>query len=35
YFNDTQRRATQKAAEIAKLKVERLVNEPTAAANRP
>lgn len=32
YFNDTQRRATQKAAEIAKLKVERLVNEPTAAA---
>ncbi|AHA30850.1 Hsp70 family protein [Exiguobacterium sp. MH3] len=32
YFNDTQRRATQKAAEIAGLKVERLINEPTAAA---
>lgn len=32
YFNDTQRRATQKAAQIAGLKVERLINEPTAAA---
>lgn len=32
YFNDTQRRATQKAAEIAGLRVERLINEPTAAA---
>lgn len=32
YFNDTQRRATQKAAEIVGLKVERIINEPTAAA---
>jgi len=32
YFNNRQRRATQKAAELAGLKVERLINEPTAAA---
>ncbi len=32
YFNDTQRRATRVAAELAGLKVERLINEPTAAA---
>ncbi|KTD86693.1 molecular chaperone HscC [Paenibacillus etheri] len=32
YFNDTQRNATKRAAEIAGLKVERLINEPTAAA---
>src|SRR5213595_385899 len=32
YFNDTQRQATMDAGEIAGLKVERLVNEPTAAA---
>src|SRR5258708_4570506 len=32
YFNDSQRRATKDAGEIAGLKVERLVNEPTAAA---
>lgn len=32
YFNDQQRRATRRAAELAGLKVERLVNEPTAAA---
>ena len=32
YFNDTQRQATKDAGEIAGLKVERLVNEPTAAA---
>jgi molecular chaperone HscC len=32
YFNDTQRKATKAAGEIAGLKVERLVNEPTAAA---
>ncbi|MCP4184254.1 MAG: molecular chaperone HscC [Hyphomicrobiales bacterium] len=32
YFNDIQRRATVAAAEIAGLKVRRLVNEPTAAA---
>ncbi len=31
YFNDNQRQATKDAAEIAGLKVERLVNEPTAA----
>ena len=32
YFNDTQRRATKTAGELADLKVERIVNEPTAAA---
>ncbi|THE12324.1 2-alkenal reductase [Bacillus timonensis] len=32
YFNDAQRKATQKAGEIAGLKVERIINEPTAAA---
>ena len=32
YFNDLQRRATLNAAKLAGLKVERLVNEPTAAA---
>jgi len=32
YFNDKQRRATRRAGELAGLKVERLVNEPTAAA---
>ena len=32
YFNDTQRRATKTAGELAGLKVERIVNEPTAAA---
>jgi molecular chaperone HscC len=32
YFSDTQRKATRAAGELAGLKVERLVNEPTAAA---
>ncbi|MFC4291534.1 Hsp70 family protein [Sphingorhabdus arenilitoris] len=32
YFNEQQRRATQKAAQMAGLKVDRLINEPTAAA---
>lgn len=32
YFNDRQRRATRRAGELAGLKVERLINEPTAAA---
>ncbi len=32
YFNDLQRRATRDAGRIAGLEVERLVNEPTAAA---
>ncbi len=32
YFNDRQRRATRRAGELAGLKVERLLNEPTAAA---
>lgn len=32
YFNDTQRKATKHAAELAGLKVERLISEPTAAA---
>ena len=32
YFNDSQRRATKEAGEIAGLKVERIINEPTAAA---
>lgn len=32
YFNDAQRKATRIAGELAGLKVERLLNEPTAAA---
>ncbi|MDC8105036.1 MULTISPECIES: molecular chaperone DnaK [Chryseobacterium] len=32
YFNDAQRQATKEAGEIAGLKVERIINEPTAAA---
>lgn len=32
YFNDTQRKATLDAARLAGLHVERLINEPTAAA---
>ena len=32
YFNDAQRQATKEAGEIAGLKVDRIVNEPTAAA---
>jgi len=32
YFNDAQRTATKEAGEIAGLKVERIINEPTAAA---
>ena len=32
YFNDSQRNATKVAGEIAGLKVERIINEPTAAA---
>jgi molecular chaperone DnaK len=32
YFTDVQRRATAKAGEIAGLHVERIINEPTAAA---
>ena len=32
YFNDSQRNATKAAGEIAGLKVERIINEPTAAA---
>ena len=32
YFTDAQRQATKDAGEIAGLKVERIVNEPTAAA---
>lgn len=32
YFNDRQRKATRRAGELAGLKVERLINEPTAAA---
>ncbi|MGV4599597.1 molecular chaperone DnaK [Ornithobacterium rhinotracheale] len=32
YFNDEQRQATKDAGEIAGLKVERIINEPTAAA---
>ena len=32
YFNDRQRKATRRAGELAGLKVERLLNEPTAAA---
>ena len=32
YFNDDQRKATIRAGELAGLKVERIINEPTAAA---
>eukprot|EP00624_Nannochloropsis_granulata_P004894 evm.model.NODE_34660_length_14896_cov_19.277256.2 len=32
YFNDAQRQATKDAGTIAGLKVERVINEPTAAA---
>ena len=32
YFNDAQRNATKKAGELAGLRVERIINEPTAAA---
>jgi molecular chaperone DnaK len=32
YFNDSQRQATKDAGEIAGLKVDRIINEPTAAA---
>lgn len=32
YFNDVQRKATKKAAELVGLQVERLISEPTAAA---
>lgn len=32
YFDDSERQATKQAGEIAGLKVERIVNEPTAAA---
>src|SRR5207253_3195515 len=32
YFNDAQRNATKKAGELAGITVERIVNEPTAAA---
>ena len=32
YFNDSQRQATRDAGKIAGLKIERIINEPTAAA---
>ncbi len=32
YFSDTQRKATRAAGELAGIRVERLINEPTAAA---
>ncbi|MGN0974803.1 MAG: Hsp70 family protein [Gemmiger sp.] len=32
YFNDRQRKATRRAGELAGLKVERIISEPTAAA---
>lgn len=32
YFNDVRRRATKRAGELAGLKVERIISEPTAAA---
>lgn len=32
YFNDIQRKATKRAAKLADINVERLINEPTAAA---
>lgn len=32
YFNDSQRKSTKDAAEIAGIEVQRIINEPTAAA---
>ena len=32
YFNDSERQATKDAGRIAGLEVERIINEPTAAA---
>jgi len=32
YFNDSQRQATKDAGKIAGLNVQRIINEPTAAA---
>ena len=32
YFNDSQRQATKDAGEVAGLKIERIINEPTAAS---
>ncbi len=32
YFNDSQRKATKRAGELAGFKVDRIINEPTAAA---
>src|SRR5690606_14773247 len=32
YFSDAQRKATKDAGELAGLKIERIINEPTAAA---
>ena len=32
YFNDLQRKSTIRAGQIARLKIERIINEPTAAA---
>src|SRR5205085_4145028 len=32
YFNDAQRNATRRAGELAGFQVERIINEPTAAA---
>ncbi|MDD9330937.1 MAG: Hsp70 family protein, partial [Bartonella sp.] len=32
YFNDSERQATKDAGKIAGLEVERIINEPTAAA---
>lgn len=32
YFNDSQRQATKDAGKIAGLQVDRIINEPTAAA---
>ncbi len=32
YFNDAQRNATKKAGELAGMQIERIINEPTAAA---
>ena len=34
YFNDSQRQATKDAGRIAGLEVKRIINEPTAAADR-
>src|SRR5204862_503330 len=35
YFNDSQRQATKDAGKIAGLEVQRIINEPTAAARGP